>query len=173
MDERPFPHGPLPQAPPSRRGFLVVGGLAAVAAGGGAWWALSADGTKSASVPTALLDQLRAARAAEDELMATLDAARKHAGAHGAAMGQLRADHLAHARAIDALVADALYPAKPTASAPPVSTPSGRIPIAVIKANETRAARAAARRATTLTGQAAVLLASIAACEASHVELLR
>jgi len=173
MDERPFPHGPLPQPPPSRRGFLVVGGLAAVAAGGGAWWALSDHGTKSASPPAALLAQLHDARTAEADLIATLRAALKHAGPHGAVLRQLRSDHVAHAKAIDALIADVLYPSKPGTSPGTVNPPSGRISMATLRAGETRAARVATHRAAQLTGQAAVLLASIAACEATHAELLR
>lgn len=173
MDERPFPHGPLPQPPPSRRGFLVVGGLAAVAAGGGVWWALSDEGAKPASPPAALLGRLHDARTAEAELIATLRAALKHAGSHGSVLRQLHADHVAHAKAIDALIADVLYPARPSPSSPAVSTPSGRVPMATLRAAETRAARAASHRAAQLTGQAAVLLASIAACESTHAELLR
>ena len=173
MDERPFPHGPLPQPPPSRRSFLVVGGLAVVAAGGGAWWALSDDGTKSASVPTALIGQLHAARTAEAELIATLEVALKHPGAHGSVLRQLHADHVAHAKAIEALTADVLYPTAPSTSSAPVTAPTGRVRVATLRAAETRAAGAAAHRAAQLSGQAAVLLASIAACEASHAELLR
>src|SRR5690242_18311429 len=170
MDERPFPHGPLPQPPPSRRGFLVVGGLAAVAAAGGAWWAASDDGTTSASVPTALVAELHAARTAEDELIATLDAALKHAGGHGSALRQLHADHKAHAKAIAALVADVLYPATPSASSAPLERPSGRVAVAAVRTAEMHASRVAAQRAAKLTGEAAVLLASIAACEATHAE---
>jgi hypothetical protein len=173
MDERPFPHGPLPQPPPSRRGFLIVGGLAVVAAGGGAWWALSDDGTTSASVPTALIGQLHAARTAEDELIATIEAALKHPGSRGSVLRRLHADHVAHAAAIEALTADVLYPAKPSASSAPVTAPTGHISTTALRAAETRAARVAGKRAASLSGQAAVLLASIAACEATHAEVLR
>ena len=55
MDERPFPHGPLPQAPPSRRGFVLAGGLAVVSAGAGVWWGRHedepAEGTPSGRHP--------------------------------------------------------------------------------------------------------------------------
>jgi hypothetical protein len=172
MDERPFPHGPLPQPPPSRRGFLIVGGLAVVAAGGGVWWALSDDGTKSAAPPTALIHQLEAARTSEYALIIASQIALKHAGSSAAAVRQVHADHIAHARAIEGLIADEMYPVK--ASLPPVSVHvPPRISIAQVRSAESAAARAAGARAANLPGRAAVLLASIAACEATHAELLK
>jgi hypothetical protein len=173
MDERPFPHGPLPQPPPSRRGFLIVGGLAVVAAGGGVWWALSDDGAKSAAVPTALIDQLDAARTSEYALIVAVQVALKHPGPRAAALRQLHADHVDHATAIEALIADEMYPAKATRAPVSVYVPKGRIPIAQVRLDESGAARAAAARAAKLPGRAAVLLASIAACEATHAELLK
>jgi hypothetical protein len=44
--------------------------------------------------------------------------------------------------------------------------------VAQLRQGETDASRAAAHRARQLTGRNAALLASIAACEASHAELL-
>ena len=172
MDERPFPHGPLPQPPPSRRGFLIVGGLAVVAAGGGVWWALSDDGTKSAGPPTALIHELDAARTSEYALIVAVQVALKHPGSSAAALRRLHADHVAHATAIEALIADEMYPAKATRSPVSVYVPK-RVPIAQVRSDESGAARAAATRAAKLPGRAAVLLASIAACEATHVELLK
>ncbi len=174
MDERPFPHGPLPQPPPSRRGFLLVGTLAVAAAGGGVWWALSADESKPAALPTALIDQLHAASRVERELIATVGAALKHvSGSQATVLRQVHTDHVAHLRAIQGLTADAMYPLKPSASSAPVPSTSGRVRIADVRTAETRAAQVAAKRAASLSDEAAVLLASIAACEATHAELLR
>jgi hypothetical protein len=174
MDERPFPHGPLPQPPPSRRGFLVVGGLAAVAAGGGVWWAVSDDGTKGAAPPAHLVRALHGAAAAELGLIGTLESALKHPGGSSAAtLRAIRADHAQHLAAIHALIADVSYPATPSNSTESAYSNGGRVSLAELRTGEQQASRAAARLAGALTGQAAVLLASIAACEATHAELLR
>ena len=178
MDERPFPHGPLPQAPPSRRGFIAAGVLAVAAAGGGVWLARSAEDDGGSSAPPTVSRELRVAAVAERDLLATVDAALEHAqgaSAHRSALQTVRADHLAHLKAIEAAIADALYPASPSASpAGPssASTAAGKVRIAEVRAAEQRAASAASARAAQLTGRAAALLASIAACEATHVELL-
>ena len=176
MDERPFPHGPLPQAPPSRRGFIAAGVLAVAAAGGGVWLARSAEDDGGSSTPPTVSRELRVAAVAERDLLATVDAALEHAqGAHRSALQTLRADHLAHLKAIEAAIADALYPAAPSATPTgpsSASTATGKVRIAEVRAAEQRAASAASARAAQLTGRAAALLASIAACEATHVELL-
>ncbi len=174
MDERPFPHGPLPQPPPSRRGFLVVGGLAALAAGGGVWWAVSDDGSKSSGPPAQLTRDLHAAAAAEVGLLGTLDSALRHpAGTHVATLRLIRADHAAHLRAIHALLAELYYPATASSSSEPAVSNGGRVSRAELRSGEQHAARSAAKLAAALSGPAAVLLASIAACEATHAELLR
>src|SRR5690242_9563617 len=181
MDERPFPHGPLPQAPPSRRGFVAVGVLAVAAAGGGVWLATSADDGNGGSAPPSVSRELPAAAAAERDLVATVDAALKHAhGAHRGALQTVRADHLAHLKAIEAAIADALYPNAPSSAAASASASAssstspgaGKVRIADVRAAGQRAAGAGSDRAARLTGRAAVLLASIAACEATHAELL-
>jgi hypothetical protein len=177
MDERPFPHGPLPQPPPSRRGFIVVGALAAVAAGGGVWFAASSEGDSGSSAPPTVSQALRAAAQAERDLLATVTAALKHAhGSHRAALQTLRADHTAHLHAVEAAIADALYPGSPSTSASPSgahhTAAPGKVRIAEVRAAEQKAAGAAAARAAALTGRAAALLASISACEATHAELL-
>jgi hypothetical protein len=175
MDERPFPHGPLPQPPPSRRGFLVAGGLAVLAAGGGVWAAVSADDKSPTPAPPTVPRDLRAAAATERELLAQVDAAAGHThGADREVLRAVRADHVAHLAAIEASIADALYPALPSTSASssaPAPAP-GVVRVADLRAAEGRAARAAADRAARLTGPAAVLLASIAAAEATHAEAL-
>ena len=86
---------------------------------------------------------------------------------------QARADHVAHLRALDALVAGYGPAAKATPAASssrvPAGTPRTR---AQLRAAEQQAASAAARRADALSGARAALLASIAACEATHADLL-
>jgi hypothetical protein len=172
MDERPFPHGPLPQPPPSRRGFLIVGGLAVLAAGGGVAWALRDDATKSAAPPTALLDQLGAARTSEYALIVALQVALRRPGSSASMLRQLHSDHVAHATAIEGLIADETYPVKASQGPVSVYVPK-RVPLAEVRSAESAAARTAAARAANLPARAAVLLASIAACEATHAELLR
>lgn len=174
MDERPFPHTPLPQPPPSRRGFLLTGVLTALAAGGGVWVALSADGSNSHAAPPAALRDLRAAAAAEQALIDQVDAAARHVqGARGDALRLLRADHVAHLTAIRASIADLVYPAKPAGTTPAPRPATARVSVAEVRDRERAAAKAAADRAARLTGDAAALLASIAAAEAAHAELLR
>jgi hypothetical protein len=181
MNERPFPHGPLPQAPPSRRGFIAVGVLAAAAAGGGVWLATSAEDDGGRAATPSVSPELRAAAGAERELLATVDAALEHAhGAHRSALLTVRTDHAAHLKAIEGAIADALYPLPASPSAAPGSAtgsstappPAGKVRIAQVRAAEQRAAVVASARAAKLTGRSAVLLASIAACEATHAEFL-
>jgi hypothetical protein len=172
MDERPFPHAPLPQPPPSRRGFLVTGVLALVAAGGGAWLAVSSENSTAKQPPRAELHELRAAAAAEQDLIDHVDAALRHAqGASGDALRQVRADHVAHLTALRAAVADLMYPAKPAPAARSRRVVAGGN-LAAVRAAEQSAAGAAAARAARLLGDHAALLASIAAAEATHAELL-
>jgi hypothetical protein len=174
MDERPFPHGPLAQPPPSRRGFVVAGGLAVIAAAGGVAIALNTGGSDALptqQMPPALTD----AATAEESLIAQVDAALARAGGtRRAALRAIRADHVAHLAAIRASIADALYPITPSAA--PSGSPSGarpaRVSVAQVRAGEQQASRTAAARAAQLTGRPAVLLASIAAAEATHAELL-
>jgi hypothetical protein len=174
MDERPFPHGPLPQPPPSRRGMLLVGGLAALAAGGGVWAALSAGGSGGNTPPSPVLTrELAAAADAERVLIARIDAAAKHAHARQrGALRTVRAAHVAHLDAIQATLADALYPTPAATTPGPAAPPPGRVPLAAVRTGELQAARASAARAARLTGHPAVLLASISAAEATHAELL-
>ena len=172
MDERPFPHGPLPQAPPSRRGFVIAGGLALASAGAGVWWARRDDGADAPSRP-ADTHELAAAADAERELIALVDAlARRHRGALAATLAAVRRDHVAHYAAIHAAIADARYPR--TVPRQPAADYSGPKPkLADLLAQERQASRQAASRAERLTGRSATLLASIAASEAVHAEVLR
>lgn len=173
MDERPFPHGPLPQAPPSRRGFVLAGSLAVVSAGAGVWWARRPDGTHTRPRPTDT-HELRGAAEAERELIAFIDALGKRThGAHAGTLAAIRRDHAAHYAAIRAVIADEIYPRtlpvqkRATAYAGPKPKPADLL------AMERQAARQAAARAQRLSGRSAALLASIAASEAVHAEVLR
>lgn len=160
----------------TRRGFLLGSGIVvAAAAGGGVALGLSTssgheghDDPFIAHVPAELI----AARDAESALLATLDAT--IAGARPATVRLLRAiraDHAAHVAAIRSSIATAAYPATVPR---PSSTPASGRPASgpALRAAESRAARAAAARAARLTGAPAALLASIAASEAAHAELL-
>jgi hypothetical protein len=137
------------------------------------FWALRDDGTKSPALPTALIHQLDAARTSEYALIVALQVALKHPGSSASVFRQLHDDHVAHATAIEALIADEMYPVKAAQAPVSVYVPKGRVRLAQVRSDESAAARAAAARAAKLPGQAAVLLASIAACEAAHAELFK
>jgi len=80
-------------------------------------------------------------------------------------LAALVTDHQAHLAAIEAAIG--------SSSPMPASTPTATPPTASqLTASEQSAHDAAAAGSATLSGAAAVLLASIAACEAGHVELL-
>jgi hypothetical protein len=149
----------------TRRAVLWSGlGVAAAGAGAAAGVLLPARPPRPRTpAPQPLLDAL----AAEQRLVAM----------HGAAvtdeslrepMALARADHLAHQEAIRAMVA-AFGPAAAAASLPALGPPTRE----VLHATETQAASTAQARAAALTGRAATVLASIAACEATHAELFR
>jgi hypothetical protein len=105
---------------------------------------------------------------AERTLIGDLDATTGGTAAVRRVIAQARADHAAHLTALRGMLAG--YAA--TASAP--TRPHGRPrSLAQLHAAERDAAQAAARHADALDGAAAALLASIAACEATHAELLR
>jgi hypothetical protein len=150
-------------SPITRRAVLWSGlGVAAAGAGAAAGMLLPARPPRPRTpAPQPLLDAL----AAEQRLVAM----------HGAAvtdeslrepMALARADHLAHQEAIRAMLA-AFAPAAAPASVPGPPTRE------VLQAAETQAASTAETRAAALTGRAATVLASIAACEATHAELFR
>lgn len=119
---------------------------------------------------------LRAALAAEHDLIATLDASLPAAGAAAGTLRRIRSDHAAHARALAAAVAEAggAVPGdQPAASASAgTAPPAAPASVAQLQQAEADASRWAAKRAGGLSGRDATLLASIAACEASHAELL-
>jgi hypothetical protein len=112
----------------------------------------------------------------------------------------IRADHVAHLTALRAAIVDDVYPlaapspfaagsasvsasnsaasgsasgpSSPGASRSASSTAGAPVPVSDIRAGELRASRGAAARAARMSGRDAALLASIAASEASHAELL-
>ena len=119
---------------------------------------------------------LAAAAAAERALIAATDAAIASSdGGNRAEFHLIRTDHAEHLAALEAAIAQAVYPARaPSGSAAATGAP-GRPATpsrSALRASEQRAAGACAKRALQLSGADATLLASIAAAEASHAELL-
>lgn len=167
----PGPRSPqhaAPETEPSRRWLLVAGGAALLAGGAGVGAAWLSDGS-TATGPGPAPDALLGAVFAEQALIADLDATTGGAPAVRTAIAQLRADHALHLQALDALASQYRRP-RASASASAKGTPRTA---AALRAAEVRASAGAAHRASILPGRAAVLLASIAACEAAHAELLR
>lgn len=169
MDDRSTP---APAA--TRRGFLVTGGLVvAAAAGGGVALGLATGGSASDALDGTPPAELTAAVGAERELIASVDAAlRSSSGRRRADLLLIRSDHVAHLGALRALIADTVYPATPSSAPSPAPAPAGTVGRARLRAGERRASTAAAARAERLAGRPAALLASIAAAEAAHAELL-
>jgi hypothetical protein len=118
---------------------------------------------------------LVAALAAERALLTSLDVSLAASPSSRELLTQLRTDHLAHEQALLAAIAQASDPdARPSPSATP-TTPITRpqpLTTARLRSAEQLASGQAADRAAQLTGRNATLLASIAACEATHAELL-
>lgn len=167
---------PLPSLPPqperatpgtSRRWFLAGG--AAVLLGGGAGVLAEVLHESSPAPATPAPAELIAALDAERVLVAAVDA--MPAGPHRmrALLAQLRADHAAHLAALRRLLAT--YPPGRSVHTHPGAAQARTL--GQLRGVESRAAVDAAQRAAALDGAAAALLASIAACEATHAELLR
>lgn len=162
------PPEPGPTAPGTSRRWFLAGGAAVLLGGGaGVLAEVLHEGspTPASPAPAALVSAVDAERA----LIAALDA--MPAGAHRsrAVVAQIRADHAAHLHALRRLLATYPQPAK-TPGHPGFVQPRT---LGQLRGVETHAARDAAQRAAALDGAAAALLASIAACEATHAELLR
>lgn len=123
-------------------------------------------------------EALLAAADAERALIADLDATTGGASDVRGVIGQIRTDHAAHLRALVALLAQFEdLPARerrrehvPVRKQRPRGTPRT---LAELRAAERRAAKVAAHHAAALDGGYAALLASVAACEATHAELLK
>lgn len=157
-------------SPGSRRAFLAVGGLVvAGAAGGGIALGLSGGTTTPAPLqPDVRTALVRAATAELDLIAGTQRALHGVRGAARARIQVVHRDHIAHLDAIRAAIAESAYPAEP----PRIRRRARHVPRGDLADAESRAARAAARRALQLTGAPSALLASVAACEATHAELL-
>jgi hypothetical protein len=150
----------------SRRG-LLLGGAAVVLAGGGGV-AAGVLRPVAHDHPTGRPPaELVAAVAAERALLAAIDATTGGDAAVRTALRQIRADHVAHHSALQAAVG-----AYPGTTPEPSPAPAQALDVAGLRAAERQAAAQAATRATRLNGRQATLLASVAACEASHEELL-
>jgi hypothetical protein len=165
IDPSPPPEPVATRPATSRRWFLAGG--AAVLLGGGAGVAVELAGRSSPTGPTAAPAPLIAALRAERALIADLDATTGGSGRVRSVISQARADHAAHLSALRGVLAGYAHSESP---AKPHGRPRSQ---AQLRAAEGAAAQAAAQRATRLTGATAALLASIAACEATHAELLR
>lgn len=130
--------------------------------------------TAPAPPPQALVDRL----SSEQRLIAAAEAAAVTEPGSAAVITAIRADHLEHAAVLANLIAAASVGtvAVPSAgsggsTAGPTAAPAV-VTVADLVAAEKQAAAAAARHALQLTDRDATVLASIAACEASHVGLL-
>ncbi|MDT4914975.1 MAG: hypothetical protein QOC66_4103 [Pseudonocardiales bacterium] len=113
---------------------------------------------------------LVAAAAAERMLIADLDATTGGSTDVRRVITQVRADHAAHLAALTGLLARYR---KPPSTASASAVPGKPRTLAQLNAAERAASSAAARHAAALDAALAALLASIAACEATHAELLK
>ncbi len=155
---------------PSRRWFLAGGAAVLLGAGVGVAVELLTHGSPAPEQPhppQVLLDAV----AAEQSLLADLDATTGGTAGVRAVIVQVRADHAAHLAALRGLVDSYGVAAGATASPRPSPARGSPRTRTALRAAEIRASAAAARRAAALSGSRATLFASIAACEATHAEL--
>jgi hypothetical protein len=132
---------------------------------------LVVSGTGSKSAPADLVAALDAESALIAQVGAAL-AAGTAADVSARALGAIRADHVAHEAALRAAVESFSATARPNS---PVASSTPAVPAVTqtqLRAAELAASTAAARRASRLAGREAALLASIAACEATHAQVL-
>jgi hypothetical protein len=158
---------PSPRHVITRRGVLLSAAAVVVSAGGGVGAAALRHHRKPPApvVPPAVLVQ---ALVAERTLLASVEAASAAQPLHRTLLSQLTEDHQAHEQALVATLR--AYPGAASAAQP---SALGPVPaLAALRTAEQLAAQAAAARALQVSGSDAALLASIAACEATHVELL-
>jgi hypothetical protein len=162
------PLEPPPAPRRSRRWFLA--GSAAVVVGAGAGVAAEfARNDHAPALPPIAPGVLLAAAAAERALIADLDATTGGSPEVRRVITQVRVDHAAHLAALTDLLAR--YRTQPAHSpAPAAGAPRT---LAQLNAAERAASRAAAAHAAAADAGLAAMLASIAACEATHAELLR
>lgn len=147
----------------SRRALLGTGGLLLAGGAGVAVGVLRPpDPRGRPGAPPWLV----AAVEREQSLLAGVDSALAASGGDPT-LGALRADHAAHAETLQAALA--VYPA---GGSPKSATVGGTPTRTELRAAEQTAAQAGSVLSATLSGADAALLASIAACEATHAELL-
>lgn len=154
----------------SRRAWLGCAGVVTAAAAGGVIVAVARPDTVSGH-PPGPPDWLPDALAREQQLLAGIAAAGRTDATLRIRLAPLRADHLAHLQVLQALAAR--YPRSAASSGssptPPAPNSAG---VAGVRVAELAASRATAAAALTAAGSNAGLLASIAACEATHAEIL-
>jgi hypothetical protein len=160
----------------SRRAWLGFAGVIAAAATGGVLVAFGRPDAVSGH-PPGPPDWLPAALAREQQLLAGIDAAGRVDATLRVRLAALRADHVAHLQVLRDLAArygGTSATSRSTGSQPPSPTTSHRAStgMADVRRAELAASRATAAAALTAAGGDAGLLASIAACEATHAEVL-
>ena len=150
-------------------GALAGAGVAAAALTG-CELRLSDDGP---GVPAADPDPLEPLLAAELALLASYDAAIAGFPALAARLRPLRADHAAHAQALRARMDPRRVTAMPSSAPPSPAVPADQQgAVAALAAAERAAAARAGAACLTAAGERAALLASIAACESSHMVVI-
>ncbi len=163
-DEPPTAH----KKGPSRRTVVVCAVLSVLAGAGTGVAAAVARPQRAVRDRATVPAPLRTALAREYRLLALTD---RLAAEESTLARQLHNDHRAHARAVEAAIRE--VSAAPVTSPTSVSHAAPTVTRAQVRAAERSAAAAAATDAARLRGKQAALLASIAACEAGHAELLR
>lgn len=160
------PTGLGPSAPGVTRRGVLLSAAAVVAAGAAGVGAgvLRAVPKEHPQPPPA---ELVTALAEEQRLLAGIEATTGGDAAVRAALRVIHADHAAHRDALQAAVRS--YGGTSPSGPAPTATPLTRD---ALRAAEQAASGRAAAHAAALTGEQAALLASIAASEASHAELL-
>lgn len=167
------PSQPPPQAQSTvqsrrvtRRGVLLGASGVVVAAGAGAGigYLRPLRSDRHTPIPPDLADALDA----EHALIGQIDASVAQDASLHALLAPIRADHVAHLEAITAAIRT------DTGQQAPSPAPSGSRAgtRSALRNAEQVASTRAATRAAHLTGTSAVVLASIAACEATHAEVL-
>jgi hypothetical protein len=173
--ETPPGAAPAPKGPHPRRWFLAAGGALVLGAGAGIGIAVlrpaeRRPAPRPETAPADLTAALDAAVLAERALLADLAATTGGSTSVRQVIAQARVDHTAHLQALRGVQRSRPKPERRLPHHQPRGTPRTK---AELRSAETRAAGAAAQRAATLEGATSALLASIAACEATHAELLR
>jgi hypothetical protein len=164
----------------SRRSLLATGAIIAAAGAGSLVAALTRApkrAVRAAPAPTPSPTALELTLALERErvLISSIDAAMNADSALHPILDNVRADHAAHLGALAQTLAinGVQLPATAASSVSPTPIPPSAAPgIELLRSAEQSAQLSAAHSSSVLRGAEAVLMASIAACEAGHAELL-